>query len=127
MHRRPDFRDLPHARARGRLGEDEAVRWLSQQGYRVIERNHVNKAGEIDAVAMQGGDLCFVEIKARANAAFGPAIEAVPPAKQRRLGRAAALYLALHPTDRPCRFDVLAMDLDGGTWRFTLVRDAFRV
>ncbi|MEM9594758.1 MAG: YraN family protein [Acidobacteriota bacterium] len=122
-----DFTRLPHTRARGRLGEDEAVRWLLDRGYRVIERNAANRVGEIDVVAEQGGDLCFVEIKARANRTFGSALEAVPPAKQRKLARAASLYLVHHPTDLPCRFDVLAMDLADDGWRFTLVRDAFRL
>ena len=121
------FGHLPDTRARGRLGEREAERWLVARGYRVIERNVANRAGEIDLVAEEGGVLCFVEIKARANRAFGEAVEAVSVHKQRRLARAASLYLARQPTDRPCRFDVLAMDLEDGDWRFTLVRDAFGV
>ncbi|MEM9552960.1 MAG: YraN family protein [Acidobacteriota bacterium] len=119
------FDDLPHTRARGRLGEDEAERWLTARGYRVLARNVTSHAGEIDLVAEEGEVLCFVEIKARANASFGSALEAVTPSKQRRIARAAALYLARNPTDRPCRFDVVAMDRVEGRWHITLVRDAF--
>jgi putative endonuclease len=113
--------------ARGRAAEDAAVRWLEAEGYSILERNVVNQAGEIDLIARDGGGvLCFVEVKARASAVFGPAIAAVGPAKRRRLSRAAALHLAtrgLHLT--PCRFDVLGLDWTGAAWRFTLVRDAF--
>jgi len=113
--------------ARGRAAEQEAVTWLATQGYEILERNVVNHAGEIDLIARDpGGVLCFVEVKARATAAFGPAIAAVGPAKRRRLSRAAALHLAirgLHLTR--CRFDVLGLDWTGTEWRYTLVRDAF--
>ena len=119
------FREQPHARAQGDVGEDAAIRWLRRQGYRRIRRNIANVAGEIDAVAVHGTTLCFIEIKARSNRAYGPAIEAVPKAKQRKIARAAALYLAKNPTDLDCRFDVLAMDLDDGGWRYTLIQDAF--
>ena len=120
-----DFRRQPHTRAQGRLGEDEGVLWLERQGYRIAQRNAVNKAGEIDVVAYDGEVLCFIEIKARATDDYGEAIEAVTPRKQRRLVRAALLYLALNPVDGPCRFDVLGMDLGADGWRFTLVKDAF--
>ncbi len=120
-----DFRGQPHTRAQGRLGEDAGVAWLEGQGYRIAERNAVNAAGEIDVVAFDGDTLCFIEIKARSSDAYGAAIESVTVHKQRRLARAAALYLATRPHDGPCRFDVLGMDLGDDGWRYTLVRDAF--
>lgn len=121
-----DFRNQPHTRAQGRLGEDAAVRWLAAQGYQILDRNVTNHGGEIDVVARDGGTLCFIEIKARASARFGPAIAAVDFRKQRRISRAAALYIAIKGLHRePCRFDVLGLDREAGGWRYTLVRDAF--
>jgi putative endonuclease len=112
---------------RGRAAEQAAAAWLESRGYQILERNVVNHAGEIDLIARDSaGVLCFVEVKARATAVFGPAIAAVGPAKRRRLSRAAALHLAtrgLHLTR--CRFDVLGLDWTGTSWRFTLVQDAF--
>ena len=120
------FQEQPHNRGRGKIGEDDAVSWLERQGFRVVERNVVNHGGEIDVVAREGETLCFVEIKARASEAYGLAIEAVDFRKQRRISRAAALYLAMKgPRDAPCRFDVLGLDKHGDGWRYTLVRDAF--
>lgn len=128
--RRPvePFGEQPHTRGRGRVGEDEAVAWLERHGYRIVERNVTNKAGEIDVVARDGETLCFIEVKARQTDRFGPAIEGVTPAKQRRLVRTASLYLALAGLDDvACRFDVLGLDADpDGSWRFTLIRDAFQ-
>ncbi len=120
------FRRQPHSRAQGRVGEDAAERWLRQQGYRVLRRNVRTKAGEIDLVGLDGPIRCYIEVKARASKAFGGAIHAVPKAKQRRIAQAAALDLARFPCDGPCRFDVLAMDLEGEEWRFTLIKDAFQ-
>lgn len=121
-----DFRNQPNTRAQGRLGEDEAVRWLVAQGYVIVERNVVNHGGEIDVVARENGVLCFIEIKARASGRFGPAIAAVDARKQRRISRAAALYIAKHKLhNEPCRFDVLGLDREGSGWRYTLVRNAF--
>ncbi len=119
------FRDQPHTRAQGNLGEDAAVEWLRQQGYRIRERNVSSRVGEIDVIALDGETLCFIEIKARSSRTYGAAVEAVSAAKQRRIARAAALYLARKPYDGPCRFDVLALDLGDQGWRYTLVRDAF--
>lgn len=122
-----DFQSQPHNRARGKAGEDEAVRWLEAQGYEVLARNVVNHGGEIDVVARDGATVCFLEIKARQGDRHGLAIEAVGFAKQRRLSRAAALYLTSRGWHgRPCRFDVLGLDLEReGGWRYTLVRNAF--
>ena len=57
---------------------------------------------------------------------FGRAIEAVGPQKQRRLAKAALLFLAQNRSQRPCRFDVLGLDRGrDGAWSFTLVKNAF--
>jgi len=128
MSRLDDLGRAPHARARGGAGEQVAEEWLTARGFRIVERNVRNHGGEIDLVAREGDTLCFVEVKARLSDRFGPAIAAVGIAKQRRLARAAALYLVAHPWPGPCRFDVLGLDrrADGG-WEVTLVRDAFPV
>jgi len=125
-----DFHRQPDRRAQGRVGEEDAVRWLTANGYEILERNVINHAGELDVVAKDGDTLCFLEIKARASDAFGPAIAAVDARKQRRISRAAALYLATQGAakrlDRsPCRFDVLGLDWQGDGWRYTLIKDAF--
>ena len=122
-----EFARLPHPHAKGDAGESAAAQELVRRGYRVVARNVRTHAGEIDLVASDGPVLCFVEVKARASETFGPAIAAIGPAKQRRLARAASLYLVSHPWSGPCRFDVLGMDAMADGWRFTLVKNAFEV
>jgi len=119
------FESAAHTRAQGAAAEDEAERWLRAAGYEILERNLFTPVGEIDVVAREGDTLCFVEVKARAGPACGPAIEAVHAGKQRRLTRAAALYVTEHGFSGPCRFDVLGLDREPTGWRATLIRNAF--
>ncbi len=95
----------------GLVGEDLAARELESRGYAILERRYRTDRGEIDIVAEDGETLVFVEVKARADQEFGNAAECVTPAKQRQVARMASEYLACHPVaDRPCRFDVVAID-----------------
>ena len=120
------FGELPHTHARGAAGEEAAEEFLRLSGYRIVARNVRTKVGEIDLVALDGETLCFIEIKARASAEYGRAIAAVGPQKQRRLAKAAMLFLAKNRSQRPCRFDVLGLDRGrDGAWSFTLVKNAF--
>lgn len=127
MNEREGFERSPHNRARGSSAEACAAAWLSDHGYTILERNVRNPAGEIDVVARDGDTLCFVEVKARAGIQYGLAIEAVDRRKQRRLARAASLYLAFNPHSGPCRFDVLGLDPAPEGWEYTLVRNAFEL
>jgi putative endonuclease len=97
----------------GLLGEELAVRALERRGYAILARRYRTRHGEIDIIADDQGTLVFVEVKARMDAEFGTAAEAVTAWKQRRLVRMARLYLlAAAVMNRPCRFDVVAVMLD---------------
>jgi putative endonuclease len=123
-----DFSSLPHSRARGAAAEEAAESYLRAAGYRIVERNVASKLGEIDLVCLDGEVLCFVEVKARATGEFGLAVEAVGRRKRERIARVAAMFLAKNRSKRACRFDVLGLDRAAdGSWRFTLVRDAFEL
>jgi len=48
----------------GRLGEDLACKYLTNKGYKIIERNHRKPWGEIDIISRSpDGTLVFVEVK----------------------------------------------------------------
>jgi Holliday junction resolvase-like predicted endonuclease len=58
--------------------------------------------------------------------AFGGAAAAVTGAKQRQVGRMAAEFLARRALgDRPCRFDVVAIDFARGATRIEVYPNAF--
>ncbi len=97
----------------GKLGENLAVEELERRGYAIVARRYRTRCGEIDIVAEDNGTLVFVEVKARADAEFGTAAEAVTLWKQRRLVRMARDYLTREAVpERPCRFDVVAIMFD---------------
>jgi putative endonuclease len=96
----------------GQAGEDLACAYLLRKGLRIVERNFRCRSGEIDVIARDGETLVFVEVKERAGASHGGAIEAVTRAKRARVVRAARLYAAQHAlSEAAVRFDVIAIDL----------------
>ena len=77
---------------RGQAGEDAALRYLQQQGLRLVQRNFLCKLGEIDLVMQEGESLVFVEVRQRAAGRFGGAAASITPAKQRRMWQAAQVF-----------------------------------
>ncbi len=96
-----------NSRLLGRWGESQAAEFLRGKGFRIIAANWRCRFGEIDLIAADDEFLCFVEVKLRKSAAFGPAAASVDRRKQDRLRTAAALYLSRHETDLQPRFDVI--------------------
>lgn len=117
----------PTSNEQGHLGEEEACRYLSDQGYRIIKRNfHYGKIGEIDIVAMDGDQLVFVEVKARSRQTYGKPEDFVDVRKQRQLKRVAEGYYHINKlVDQACRFDVVAVDLIGTPPEIRHIKTAF--
>lgn len=81
----------------GRAGEERAVLYLSNQGYRVLDRNWRCTQGELDIVAEISGTICIVEVKTRRSIAFGHPFDAVDERKRERLWRLAYAWCKAHP------------------------------
>lgn len=95
----------------GIIGEEIAVRELTARGYAVLARRYRTRHGELDIVCEHEGTIVFVEVRARASAEFGCAAESITDAKKRKVSAMAVDYLARHQiVNRPCRFDVVAVD-----------------
>jgi putative endonuclease len=111
----------------GKAGEEAAVRYLCQQGYRIVERNYRCRFGEIDLIARDGKTLTFIEVKTRRSQRFGPAAAAVTLEKQRHLIKASQLYLIQkRKAYELCRFDVVTIELGAQEPRIELIKDAFQ-
>lgn len=101
----------------GRRGEDLAVDFLEQRGYRILERNYRFERSEVDIVCFEPddrnvhrGEIVFVEVKTRTSTAFGMPEESVTPEKQRHIIKASRAYLYEAGLERsPCRFDVVSV------------------
>jgi putative endonuclease len=110
----------------GKLGEHLACAELERRGYAILARRYRTRCGEIDIIARDGETTVFVEVKARAGDEFGGAAAAVTPWKQRRVAQMAIDYLSRHRLhDRPCRFDVVTVDIIGGVAHVEVYPHAF--
>ena len=69
-----------------------AALMLRAKGYRIIARRSKSRLGEIDIIAVRGGRIAFVEVKARQS--FEDCEIAITPALRSRVRRAAELWLA---------------------------------
>jgi putative endonuclease len=110
----------------GKMGEDLACDELARRGYEILERRYRTRYGEIDIVARSGPSLVFVEVKAREGREFGGGEAAVTVCKQQRIVRMAIDFLARRNLqDRPCRFDVVTIDFEGGRPKIEVYPHAF--
>jgi putative endonuclease len=86
------------------------------------------RAGELDLVMRDGGDLVFVEVKTRHGEGVGRAEEGISFAQGRRILAAAEWFLAEHQEIEaaPWRVDLVAVTLDrnGSVARLTHWSDA---
>lgn len=97
-------------RKEGLLGEDSAIKYLQNKGYKILERNYSTKMGEIDIIAEKDGVIVFVEVKNRENNRYGEPIEAVSKEKQRKIIASANYYIVKKKLfDHALRFDVISI------------------
>jgi putative endonuclease len=127
----PDLR-----RTRGSLGEQIAADHLAEAGYEILDRNFRTRRGELDLIAADAGAIVFCEVKTRvAGGRSGPALalDAVGPAKRRRLRRLAMSWLRERraelgaPRRDRLRFDAIGITISPGGRLLALehVEDAF--
>jgi putative endonuclease len=117
--------DLLASYERGMAGEEEAVRYLLSEGYRILRRNYRYRKAEIDVLALQGNCLAVVEVKTRKGPFYESLADSVPRAKVRRLVMAADHFVRNSGLDVEVRFDII--QITGSPGRFCLVHipDAF--
>ncbi len=79
----------------GRRAEFLAGLYLRAKGYRILETRFKTKAGEIDLIARKKNLIVMVEVKARRD--LDAARESISYKSQKRIERAANLYLETSP------------------------------
>ncbi len=96
----------------GRVGENKAVEFLKEQGYKILDKNYKTRVGEIDIVCEADGEIVFVEVKTRSNDRYGSPSLAVDYQKQRKYFLVATSYLLkkFGTEDKNCRFDVIEIE-----------------
>lgn len=100
-----------NTRSIGSFYEEKAVRYLSENGYILIERNFRCKTGEIDIIAIKDNILRFIEVKYRKDCDLGSPLFAVNNKKKLKIRRTAQWYLNSHIQYQniQCSFDIIAI------------------
>ncbi len=111
----------------GQQGENAALVFLEQKGWRIAERNWHAGRGEIDIIAWANDKLLvFVEVKTRSGEGFGGPEAAIDAKKQKLLVRTAGCYMESIGYDWEIRFDVIAVILrPGKAMEIRHIEDAF--
>lgn len=112
--------------ALGRRGEDIALEFLLERGYRLVARNWRCRHAELDIVVEDERYLRVVEVKSRRTNAIAP-IERVGSEKIKMIVRATDSFVRRYNIEKEVAFDIVSivMGKRGPTIEYT--PDAFNV
>ncbi len=108
----------------GKQGEDIAAAYLTENGYRILERNWHNRHQEIDIIAAKGDELIIAEVKCRSGNPLMEPYDAVNRNKQNLLIKAANAYIEKNNLDTETRFDIISVTL-GRETKIEHIENAF--
>ncbi|NLF43909.1 MAG: YraN family protein [Bacteroidales bacterium] len=109
----------------GKLGEDEAEKYLEEKGYEILARNWRGGNHELDLVARKGKLLIVAEVKTRRSAMFGEPEEFVTRTKQKSIIKAANAFVLYKNIDLEVRFDIISIVMSNTEKRIYHIEDAF--
>ncbi|SNR24136.1 YraN family protein [Flavobacterium sp. ov086] len=113
----------------GKKGENLAVEYLQENGYKILDRNWTFQKAEIDIIAQKGSIIAIVEVKTRSSLDFGLPQDFVKPKKIQLLIKAVNAYINDREKDfeEDCeiRFDIIAVHKSGETFAIEHLTDAF--
>ena len=93
----------------GKWGEDVALAYLLDQGYRLLDRNWHQGHRDLDLIMQQDDTLVIVEVRTRRNNLFMDREQTVDALKMLSLSKAANAYIRLHRISLNIRFDIVAI------------------
>jgi len=116
----------------GTFGENEAVKYLIENGFEIIIRNYrYGRLGEIDIISREKDILVFTEVKTRSSNLFGTPAEAVNNKKQINIKKLSLIYMSsIKNKDLNIRYDVIEVLVNKSaskiiTIDINLIRNAF--
>lgn len=111
----------------GKQGEDLALEFLKQKGYKILETNFRKRSGEIDLVALSpSSEYVFVEVKTRHGSGFGYPEEAVDQRKLRKMFLTAERWMGMKNLDTDnYRLDVIAIEVANGQNKITHIENVY--
>ena len=107
------------ARSLGQMGEDLAVKYLEDKGYKILDRNFCNtkgrRMGEIDIIAQKEKEIVFVEVKTRELLVYDETLpeENINRKKLHKMAKIANFYIQKRDLwKNPYRFDAVSVWLN---------------
>lgn len=96
-----------NSRLLGAFGEQEAAKYLRKKGYIIKSANFRTFVGEIDIIAENSKNICFVEVKTRTEGAMLPPSSAVGIHKEKNIEGSAAIYMKRYNVKKIPRYDII--------------------
>lgn len=109
----------------GKKGEDLAVEYLEQNGYKILDRNWTFQKAEIDIIAEKESILAIIEVKTRSTLDFGLPQDFVKSKKIQLLVKAVNAYINDREIDFEIRFDIIAIHKNRESFAIEHITDAF--
>jgi putative endonuclease len=109
----------------GKQGEKQAIAFLQEKGYSVLNVNWRYQHKEIDIVAEYNDELHIVEVKTRTSAVWQAIDEIVGIAKQKNMIAAADAYIQQNNMNKNVVFDIVYIIYTAGNEHIELITDAF--
>ncbi len=109
----------------GKYGEQQAINYLKENGYTILERNYHYLKAEIDIIALKENVIVAVEVKTRSTDFFGSPQEFVNKKKINLMVTAMDYYVTSRNLDVEVRFDIIAITKQQSTFKIEHLEDAF--
>ena len=109
----------------GKLGEDIAVNYLKQKGYKILDRNFECRQGELDIIAIDKNEMVFIEVKTRTSNRYGTPSESVNKIKQKHMLQTIKYYLyTRNLNDEFVRIDVIEVYIKDNLYKVNHIKKA---
>lgn len=110
----------------GNTGEDVAVNYMINNGFKIMGRNCRLGRAEIDIIATKKRAIYFVEVKSRRSLNAGDPLEQLSYWKQKHIITAAKMYLMKHRlNDAEVHFSVIGITIRETGSEIEFIEDAF--
>lgn len=93
----------------GKEGEEIAVNFLVEKGYRIVYRNFRYLKAEVDIIAEKDDMMVMVEVRARSNDQIIAIADTITKKKIKLLVMAADYFVTEMKLDKEVRFDIIAI------------------
>ena len=110
----------------GKHGEELAIKWLADKGYKILHRNWKWGQNEVDVIATKGKFLYFIEVKTRNHSSYGHPEDSVNRQKFKCMQSVANGYLTRFPNHPWIEYQILSITIfPDGRREFFLIEDVY--